>query len=224
MATYFDGVLFDVLLALHVAGGGLGLLAGTFVLLRQKGDQLHRRVGSAFTAGMLAAGVTSLLMAVLHPSVFLFIVGVFTLYLVGTGLRYNRLRGLKGEQRPATIDYLLSGAMAVFGLGFLGYGAYMLAQGSSMGTVLLVFGVISLLMVAQDARNYRGRARSPKYWLLMHIARMTGGYIAAFTAFLAVNIDFFPRAVPGFVVWLAPTALFVPLIVYYSRRVRLGRM
>ena len=217
-------MLFSVLLALHVAGGGLGLLAGTFVLLRRKGDRLHRRIGKLFSVGMIAAGVTSLLLAVLHPNTFLFIVGVFTLYLVGTGLRYNRLRGLKAEQRPATVDYLLTGAMAVFGLGFLGYGGYMLAQENSMGTVLLVFGVISLLMVAQDARNYRGRARSLKYWLLMHIARMTGGYIAAFTAFLAVNIDFFPRAVPGFIVWLAPTVLFVPLIVWYSRQVRLGRL
>ena len=213
---------FAALLYAHVAGGALALLVGAAVLTRRKGDRLHKRLGWLFAGGMLLAGATSLAMAVLRPNAFLFIVGVFTLYMVGTGLRYNRLRGLLQRQRPRGIDYGLTGAMGLFAVAFLVYGVHLLTRGNTMGTVLLTFGAISALFVWQDARNYRGGARSPKYWLLMHVSRMTGAYIAAFTAFLAVNIGRFPDAIPGFVIWLAPTAILTPLIIRWSRRVRLS--
>ena len=221
--AYLPSMLFSTLLALHIAGGALGLLAGTAVIARAKGDRVHRRIGRAFAAGMITAGLTSLVMAVLHPNVFLFIVGVFTLYLVGTGMRYNRLRGLGRGERPAAIDYGLTGAMAVFGVAFLAYGGYALARGGTMGTVLLVFGAIGLLSVRQDVGNYRGRVKSPRYWLLAHVARMMGAYIAALTAFLVVNAEHLPSAVPGVVWWLLPTAVLVPFIVRWNRGIRLGR-
>lgn len=57
----------------------------------------------------------------------------------------------------------------------------------------------------------------------MHTSRMTGAYIAASTAFLVVNARHLPKAIPGFALRLAPTIALTPLIVWWSRAMRLGR-
>lgn len=43
---------------------------------------------------------------------------------------------------------------------------------------------------------------------------MVGSYIASVTAFLVVNIEFLPPVL----IWLAPTAVLVPLILVWTRR------
>jgi uncharacterized membrane protein len=80
--------LFKTLLYLHIAGGVIGLLTGTVELARRKGDSSHKLIGKVFVYGMLVAGLSSLALASIHPNYFLFIVGVFTVYLVLTGYRY----------------------------------------------------------------------------------------------------------------------------------------
>jgi uncharacterized membrane protein YbaN (DUF454 family) len=47
---------------------------------------------------------------------------------------------------------------------------------------------------------------------------MTGGFIAALTAFLVVNAKYFPEQIPGFVYWLLPTIIFTPLIITWSSK------
>jgi hypothetical protein len=55
---------------------------------------------------MVNTGISSLIVALIHPNVFLFIVGVLTVYLVGTGDRYMRLRLLgKGKNLPLLIGF-----------------------------------------------------------------------------------------------------------------------
>ena len=51
---------------------------------------------------------------------------------------------------------------------------------------------------------------------MIHISGMIGGYIAAATAFL-VNVVHFQHA---FVLWLTPSAIFVPVIFYTIRKFR----
>ena len=45
--------------------------------------------------------------------------------------------------------------------------------------------------------------------------------IAAMTAFLVVNVN--DTRIPGFVVWLLPTAVLVPFIVRWSRQLQIPR-
>jgi hypothetical protein len=84
----------------------------------------------------------------------------------------------------------------------------------SFGWVLLAFAFISLRFVAADYMFFKGKTKFANQWLLNHLQRMIGTYIASLTAFLVVNINFNP----AFVIWLAPTVLIVPLIVYWSRK------
>lgn len=209
--------LFKIVLVLHISGGAVGLIAGTINLVKSKGDKLHRKVGKAFLFAMITAGASSLLLSLLHPNYFLFMVGVFTLYLVGTGERYLYLRKLGEGQQPAVIDWILTLSMIVFGFGFMGLGAYQLWKGEQFGIVFLVFGFFGLRLAQKDVRYYRHTVDSKKFWLVAHLQRMIGCYIAALTAFLVVNNN---TLVPPMVAWLSPTVILVPLIVRWSRHHR----
>ncbi len=210
--------IFAILLIIHVTGGTIGLLTGSINLIRRKGDKLHKTVGKIFTYSMLITGFCSLALSVIHPGFFLFIVGTFTIYLVGTGSRYIYLKLLGENQKPTLIDWTLTIAMLMTGSVFLILGLKQIYQAHYFGIVLVVFGIFSLRLVQWDFINYSGKAKAKNYWLLAHLQRMTGGYIAAFTAFLVVNSNNLPIALPAFVIWLAPTAVLTPLIVMWSRK------
>jgi uncharacterized membrane protein len=212
--------LFNTLLIVHIISGASGLITGSLNMARKKGDQNHRRMGKVFSYSMLTAGFSALALASLHPNTFLFIVGIFTIYLVGSGHRYIYLRLLGQAQKPTLIDWALSTGMFLFGVGFLGMGISLFFNGNNMGIVLLVFGMVGLRFVLADTRNYLGRPREKNYWLMAHLQRMSGGYIAATTAFLVVNMKYFPAFIPPAVYWLLPTLVVTPLIIRWSRQFR----
>jgi len=214
-------VLFKTLLGLHIAAGTIGLLTGTINIIGKKGGKTHRIVGQAFLYSMLTVSASAFVLSVLHPNYFLFIVGVFTLYMVCSGTRYMYLKNLSKGQRPKRIDWLLTSFMLFFGLAFLIFGVYHLIHKNTFGIVFVVFGTIGLRFVRTDFRNFSGKAEATNAWLLAHIQRMTGAYIAALTAFLVVN----NTAMPGYIAWLLPSLFFVPLIVIWVRKykVRVSR-
>jgi uncharacterized membrane protein len=210
--------VFTFFLIVHIVNGATGLIAGTINLIRRKGDVLHRRTGLIFVIAMLLTGSSAIVLSFLHPNHFLLIVGIFTIYMVSTGYRYIRLRLDQVDNDPKTLDWLLTGLMGITGVVFIAFGAWQLYSKVIFGTVYLVFGLIGLLFVRSDLKNYRGKAEHRNYWLLAHLQRMVGAYIAALTAFLVVNSDNFPFAIPGYVYWLLPTAILTPLIFIWSRK------
>ncbi|CAM4117021.1 hypothetical protein EWU23_03295 [Cytophagaceae bacterium 50C-KIRBA] len=202
--------VFFILLCLHIAGGGLGLLMGTLILFLRKGDRNHRKLGLLFYGGMCLAGATSLVMAVLHPNYFLFIVGIFTLYMNLSAKRYLRFK--KKGQEAQLLDYVISTFMLVFGIVFIAFGIYLLVQAKNFGIVFLVFGSIGLRFVWQDYQFQQSGYSIRLAWLSQHIQRMMGTYIASLTAFLVVNSSIFPHFIPSFVFWLLPGFIVGPLI------------
>ena len=203
--------LFTLLLILHIAGGTVSLLLGLYIILAKKANRLHVLLGNVFFYAMLLSALVALPLSYLHPNYFLFIIGVFTSYMLLTGKRAIGKKTVADVHWP---DWLLSGIMLLFGLAFMAYGSYLLYRGNSFGIVLLVFGSISLFFVVQDTINFRGKSRFANNWLSTHIQRMTGSYIASVTAFLVVN----NTLLPGIVAWLAPTILLTPLIIIWTRK------
>lgn len=201
--------LFSILLMVHITGGSVGLLSGTVNMIRKKGDRVHRRIGKIFSYGMFAAGISALALSVMNPNYFLFIVGIFTLYMVATGERYL----INKKLQPEWIDWALTVVMLVFGVGFIGFGTWHIVSGHTFGIVFLVFGLISLNYVRLDWRNYQGKSKFKNQGITEHIQRMCGVYIAATTAFVVVNISF----QPSFVLWLLPSVVVTPLIVRWTR-------
>jgi hypothetical protein len=108
--------------------------------------------------------------------------------------------------------------MVIAGVAFIAMGIRLLISGNSFGVVLMVFGALGLRLVRTDFANFKGQSKVKNYWLLAHLQRMTGAYIAAITAFLVVNAKYSPVEIPSLVVWLLPTAVLTPLIISWSRK------
>jgi len=53
------------LLVLHILGGTIGLLGGTFAISVRKGGRLHRASGNVFTIAMLTLASSGLCLAIL---------------------------------------------------------------------------------------------------------------------------------------------------------------
>jgi hypothetical protein len=203
--------LYRVLLWLHVGAGHLALAAAAVALLAAKGQRAHAYAGRVFAAGMAVVFLTAVPLTFIRPNLFLLLIAIFSVYLALTGfLRARNRSGL-----PLSGERVAAGAMGVTALAMLARGIVILARGDSMGSVLLVFGAIGGTLAALDLRQaperYRGAAR-----IAGHLTRMLAGTIATVTAFSVVNI----RIEPAAIVWLAPTFVFTPLIVYWNIRVR----
>jgi uncharacterized membrane protein len=84
--------IYTPLLILHITAGAIGLITGTVNLARRKGDKPHKLWGLVFFYAMMATGFSAIVLSLINPNHFLTIVGVFTIYMVGTGFRYIRLR------------------------------------------------------------------------------------------------------------------------------------
>lgn len=209
--------LFNTFLAIHVLGGTVGLVSGTLNMTARKGGPRHKRVGRVFAVSMLATGLSALVLSVMHPSPFLFIVGVFTIYMVGTGWRY--LRRMRAPQAgTAWIDRGLTLAMAATAVVFVVMGVTRLAHMNLFGLVFVAFGTIALMFVRRDLRYQRHGVGRAGEWISAHLQRMMGAYIAALTAFLVVNAHHLPGQLPAVVYWLLPTAIITPLIVRWAAR------
>ena len=206
--------LFTILLFIHIFFGCVGLLTGTLNSIRKKGTKPHFLVGKIFVVSMLINAVAGFIMSVMHSIPFLLIIAVFSFYMVGTGHRILSLKNTATQGKPLAVDYFLSYLMLFFGTSFVAYGSYIVYHKNSFGIVLLVFGIISLLMVRSDFKIYAGRSKYKNYWLLIHLQRMVGAYIAAVTAFLVTN-DYFKL---GVILWLLPTVILTPLIFRWSRQ------
>lgn len=211
-------IIFRIFLTIHIAGGAVGLLSGIVNMIAQKGDSRHKIVGKVFSVSMLTAGLSSLVLSAIHPNLFLFMVGVFTVYMVATGNRYLHLKMLNHHQKPQRIDWFLTIAMLLSGVLFVSLGTLNLVKSNTFGLVFITFGIIGLLFVRNDFANYRGKSQISNYWLLQHIQRMTGAFIASTTAFLVVNARYFPEYIPSFIFWILPTLIFTPLIIKWSKK------
>lgn len=207
-------LFYQILLFLHIAAGSLSLLTGGLNMILPKGGKRHQKIGRLFVTGMMLTGGSALFMAQIKPNPFLFIIGIFTIYLVGTADRYIKLK----HNKPLLIDWVYTLGMFVFGSIFIIWGVVTLIKADGMGAVMLIFGSIGLYNVYQDFKNYKGEAAHRNYRLLTHIGRMVGGFTATVTAVLVVNAQYISLAVPEVVYWLAPTLIFTPLSIYWIKQ------
>jgi uncharacterized membrane protein len=212
--------LFKILLAFHILGGTVGLTCGLINIVRKKGDKTHKLVGTGFLYGMLTAGFMSFALSILHPNAFLFMVGILTVFSVGTGQRYLSLKELGNGQKPLLVDWALSGMMLLAGIVFVGMGVKYLLESENFGIVFIAFGLLGLRNVYKDFYYYRGIIDVKNYWLLQHIGRMSGGFIASVTAVLVVNAKYF-TFIPYPILWLLPTIIITPLISSWVRKYKI---
>jgi fluoride ion exporter CrcB/FEX len=212
---------------LHVAAGTIALVVAPLAMVVRKGSDWHRRWGKAFFWAMAVVCITAVVVGIAHPrSLWLGLVGIFSFHLVASGYRSLYQKRLHQGQRPALPDLLLHGIAGVVNAGLLIWGMshFILGDRSTRTILFLVFGAIGMAFVTRGIRRFYKNQHDKREWLYGHISGFLGGYIAAVSAFSAVNLDMIQ---PAWLQWLWPTILGTPAIIltirYYRMRFAKGQ-
>ncbi|MFB6072219.1 MAG: hypothetical protein ABEJ88_04535 [Halobacterium sp.] len=195
----------------HIAAGVVALAAGGLALATAKGGRTHRRAGRAYVASMGVVVATVLPLFAVEQSflrTFLLLVAVFSGYFAFSG--YRALARKRPDDDPRLADCAAAVAVAAACVTLGAWGGTLVLAGDTFGVVMVVFGATGAALGVADLRAFGRNADRP--WLVNHLSRMVGGYVATVTAVSVVNL----QAAPAVVAWLWPTAVGVPLIWYWQ--------
>ncbi len=214
---------------LHIAGGAIGLVAGTIAALVPKGGPLHRAAGTVFFASMLVMAAFAAWLAVVQPGqmVNLFI-AAFATYLVTTGwLTARRPAGAIGpaERIALAVALILCAPFAIlsfqlaaglpplFKSAFAFKGPILIAI-YSFTTVLVITAIADAKVIATG-----GIAGAPR--IARHLWRMCLGLtLAAGSAFTNGLARFLPGPYHVPVAFFLPQFLPLALLIFWMIRVR----
>lgn len=193
--------LFNIFLGLHITGGSIALITGIVAMIADKGGRTHRVSGKLYFYGMTAACASSFYLAVAHPNLFLFTVGVFSYQMVAIGYRSLWLKKIHtGKIKPQLVDWAIGLVAGVFNAVLISWGAYEVLNGRMFGIVGLAFGGGGLFNSIRWLKQFYIAPTDKRQWIYSHFQAMGGGYIATATAFLVVNVNF----ISPLAVWLTP--------------------
>jgi len=202
------------LIYLHAFFGGIGLITGIISFLSKKGEKQHRKLGKLFSYSMVISSVISLAIARMpkHENLFLFLIGIFTIYLVLAG---NRALTLKLKSKSDWIDKSVSGTMLIASFIMITIGIIGQIQHIQNSILFLFFGSFGLFMSLKDFKTFRTFQENKNAWLISHIGRMIGALIASITAFLVVGLH-----IGSVFIWISPTIIGTIYIIVWNRRIK----
>lgn len=203
----------ELTLWIHIAGGTVALVAGVGALITKKGGFRHRGAGKVFLVSMGVVVGTVVILLPLDPTplrAILTLVAIFSGYLVFSG--YRALSRKRPAQTGHLVDWTAAGSVILACLGLGVWGISWVLDGRSFGIVMLVFGGIGIAFGTIDIRLFQ--TSKSEEWMVNHLQRMIGAFIATVSAVSAVNLT----PVIGITAWLWPTAVGVPLIHYWSKK------
>lgn len=201
--------IYSIILVLHIIAGTLALSSGAIAFSVRKGKGWHTKAGDLYYYAMLAVGISAFVMCFLKYNPFLFVIGLFSLYMAITGYRSMQL-----PANPANASLRFDWTIWSITLAGLLTSLSLNLQRELGGLtpVLLTFSCILIGMLLIDLKTLCQRRWNKSKLLKRHISRMGGAYIATFTAFLVNNL----HTDPAFIAWLLPTLVGTPLIMYFQ--------
>ena len=208
---------FTPIFVAHATVGSFMLVSGAVAMAARKGGSAHRIAGKIYAVATTLVGVTGFTIAVQKNNQFLIATSIFVLYMMATGYRSLYLKQLYKVVKAQQMDWAIMAAAGAAALFLMGTGGMGLLHGNYSGSVSFVFGFICMTFVFRDFKKFTKGPDDKMHWLYNHISGMAGSYIGAITAFLAVNAGFFGNTFNLFV-WLGPTVVGVPWIVYTVRK------
>ncbi len=204
----------QTLILVHVLFGATALLAGSVSLVVKKGGFVHRKSGKIFVISMVISAVISMTIAVQpnHINTFLLSIGILTIYFSLGG--YLALR-YKKKYVNLLVDRCLSLAMFVIGIAMMMHPLFL----NHLNIEMFIFGVIGFIFAGRDFIYFYKHEELQNHWLTLHLGKITGGYISAFTAFIVVN-----QYLPGIVGWVAPSIVGSIFIAVSLRKVKKAQL
>jgi len=86
--------------------------------------------------------------------------------------------------------------------------------GHPVSIVSVVFGLLGMRLASASIRSFVKPPKEKMFWWFNHLQGMLASYIAAMTAFSAVNLGHWFG--PAWWVWLWPTLIGVPAIYFWT--------
>ncbi len=154
--------IISIAIYVHAFFGGIGLIAGTVSFLVKKGSKTHILAGKWFSVGMIISSLISIPVAWMpgHKNMFLFLIAIFTIYLVLAGNRALTFKPVFKKTAPALLDKLISGGMMFSSIIMMGIGIFGLIQGVHNTILFLFFGLFGIIFAIKDFRFYRNRNKN----------------------------------------------------------------
>jgi uncharacterized membrane protein len=203
--------------SVHIAAGTLALIVAPAAMVTAKGGSAHRRWGKAFFLSMAVVAATAAAMACLRPdNIWLAFVAIFSFHQIAAGYRALYLKRMHEGLRPGWVDYLLQGTALIFNSGLLLWGLLLFTRSDDDGRAIIftVFGLLGTSFSLRGILRFTSPPAERQQWLYDHMSGFLGGYIAAVSAFSAVNMHFIQ---PVWLQWLWPSMLGGPLIAVWVR-------
>lgn len=206
--------IFNYFLITHIICGSIGFIVAPIALMLKKGSKGHKKWGKIFFYAMTGVALTAIVMAPVKHNIFLTGIAVFSFYLAFSGFRaVYRKRNTQGK--PQFIDWFFLGLDLIFSGGLIIFGLVNLSN--SFAIVPIILGGLGVLLGIRDIFFFT-KPKSKHDWIFAHIIGMVASYISAVSAFSAVNLHF--DWLPGWLQWLWPTIIGVPLLNRYLKNYR----
>lgn len=202
-----------ILIYIHAFFGGIGLITGIGSIVVKKGGKLHKRMGKLFSIGMITSSLISLLICWMpkHQNIFLFLIGLFTIYLVISG---NRALSFKTKPKADLTDKIISGTMLFFSVIMISIGLYCQLSNITNGILFTFFGGFGLFMTVKDLIFFKNFSETNRNWLSKHIGKMMGALIASITAYIVAGLG-----IGSLIAWIMPSILGTFYIIYWNRKI-----
>jgi uncharacterized membrane protein len=211
------------LLYIHIFFGASAFLCAPIALATRKGGRNHRTWGKIYFWSMFGVAASALVLSFALPVWFLAMVSVFSFYAAYSAYRILYLKALPKGARPAGYDwvaavvtFIASALLCIMGFiqpRLMGVGVVSVA-GFQVSIVSIVFGMIGMRLGYGSLHQFLRPPQEKLFWWFEHMKGMIGSYIAAMTAFSAVNLSRWFGA--AWWVWLWPTIVGVPAIAFWS--------
>jgi len=218
-------LLFQSVLAVHIAAGAIALSVFWVPLVTRKGGRTHRRAGWVYVVAAATVAVTGFLSCiplVSSGSPFRWRAGVFLAYvsvLAGAsaqlGVRALRTKGRAGASRRAS-DLIPPLLLVAGGVALAAFGMY-----RSM-VLYVLFAGLGVVLGLSYLRFWLTPPAHERAWFLAHMSAMGTSSITTVTAFVVVNARRVGMRTFDLALWAGPIAvLAVGLTIwrrYYARR------
>jgi hypothetical protein len=211
-------------LVIHIIAGSVGIITGFVALYSAKGARLHRRAGMLFVYAMLTMAFLGVAIAAAKGGVGSMIGGLFTAYLVTTGL--TTMRPLAAGAHQADIGLMLAAfALTAFSLS-IGVEALASPKGKMYGLPpfpYLMFATVGLLASIGDVRMIRSGPLRGAPRLVRHLWRMCWALWIAASSFFLGQSQVIPKPIRIIPVLAFPLLAIVVTMLYWLWRVRVRR-
>ncbi|BBN82505.1 hypothetical protein PA25_24900 [Pseudoalteromonas sp. A25] len=210
----------STVLYVHILFGAIAVIAGYVALFTKKGKARHIQFGNWFVVTMILMAISGVVIAYLMPMIITVFAGLYTMYLVLTGVGVFKL----ADKRRSYYNIAMMITSLLIGLSSL-VCAYWAAQ-SETGLYqrvsiepYIMFGVLPLISAILDIRYMRVQTLTSKMRISRHVWRMCFAMFIAVGSFVGQGLKSAPEAVANFVLVEYADAIILLIMLYWLIKV-----